>query len=153
MMTIRVDDLTSPATRALIVEHVAEMRGTSPAESCHVIGVDELARPGTTVWTAWRDEELLGIAALQTLDAERGELKSMRTTARARGTGVGRALLRHVVDAATARGMRSLWLETGADEHFRAARTLYTSEGFTVCPAFGAYVDDPLSVFFTRSLP
>nr|WP_299346363.1 molybdenum cofactor synthesis domain-containing protein [uncultured Maritalea sp.] len=48
--------------------------------------------------------------------------------------------------------MRKVSLETGSDASFLAARNLYLSEGFAVCPPFGSYTLDPLSVFMTRTL-
>ena len=55
------------------------------------------------------------------IDAERGELKSMRVDDRfLRHCGVGRAILRHIVAEARARGMTSLWLETGVDRRLPA---------------------------------
>ena len=37
-------------------------------------------------------------------------------------------------------------------EGFEAARRLYESFGFTYCPPFGDYVEDPHSVFMTKAL-
>ena len=45
-----------------------------------------LTAPGITVWSAWRDDDLVGIGALAQLDAARGELKSMRVDDRFRGS-------------------------------------------------------------------
>ena len=94
---IRVDDLAGEATRALIAFHLDGMHDTSPAESVHALDIDGLRHPSVTFWSAWIDGELAGIAALKSIDAERGELKSMRVDDRFRGSGVGRALLRHLV--------------------------------------------------------
>lgn len=153
-MTLRivVDDLTGDATLRLIAAHLAGMHDLTPAESVHALDAGALADPAVTVWSAWHGEQLVGIGALKQLDAQRGELKSMRVDDRFRGTGAGRALLCHIVDAARQRGIRSLWLETGADEGFLPARRLYESEGFTLCGPFADYEPDPLSVFMTRVL-
>ncbi len=149
---IRVDDLTGEATRALIAFHLDGMHDTSPAESVHALDIDGLRHPSVTFWSAWIDGELAGIAALKSIDAERGELKSMRVDDRFRGSGVGRALLRHLVAEARERGMTSLWLETGSPDDFVPAQRLYESEGFTRCGPFEGYTDDPFSVFMTRAL-
>lgn len=151
MLTIRVDDLTDPQTRALIAEHVAAMRAGSPDESCHVLADDALRSPHITVWTAWLDGRIMGMVALAALTGTTAELKSMRTTSAARGTGVGRMLLRHVIDEAASRGVTSLWLETGSDNGFLPARSLYASEGFVECAPFGSYHEDPHSIFMTRA--
>ena len=149
---IRVDDLTGEATRALIAFHLDGMHDTSPPESVHALDIDGLRHPSITFWSAWIDGELAGIGALKAIDAERGELKSMRVDDRFRGSGVGRALLRHIIAEARERGMTSLWLETGSPDDFVPAQRLYESEGFTRCGPFEGYTDDPFSVFMTRTL-
>lgn len=163
---IRPDDLSGDATRRLIAFHLAGMLDTSPPESVHALDVEALQDPAVTFWSAWvRDErpageeqttagqeELAGIGALKQIDAERGELKSMRVDDRFRGSGVGRALLRHIVAEARERGLTSLWLETGSTEEFAPAQRLYESEGFSVCGPFDGYVLDPFSIFMTRTL-
>ena len=149
---IRSDDLSGDATRRLIASHLAGMHDTSPAESVHALDIDALRHPSLSVWSAWIDGELAGIGALKALDSGRGEIKSMRVDDRFRGTGVGRAMLRHIVDEARLQGLSSLWLETGTTEDFAPAQRLYTSEGFVVCGPFGDYALDPFSVFMTLTL-
>jgi putative acetyltransferase len=149
---IRVDDLAGEAIRALIAFHLDGMHDTSPPDSVHALDIDGLRHPSVTFWSAWIDGELAGIAALKSIDAERGELKSMRVDDRFRGSGVGRALLRHLIAEARRRGMTSLWLETGSPDDFVPAQRLYESEGFTRCGPFDGYTDDPFSVFMTRAL-
>jgi len=149
---IRVDDLAGEAIRALIAFHLDGMHDTSPPESVHALDIDGLRHPSVTFWSAWIDGDLAGIAALKSIDAERGELKSMRVDDRFRGSGVGRALLRHLIAEARRRGMTSLWLETGSPDDFVPAQRLYESEGFTRCGPFEGYTDDPFSVFMTRAL-
>ena len=149
---IRTDDLSGEATRRLVAFHLAGMHDTSPPESVHALDVDALRHPSLTVWSAWIDGELAGVGALKALDADRGEIKSMRVDDRFRGAGVGRALLQHIMADARRRGMSSLWLETGTTADFTPAQRLYQSEGFTQCGPFGDYALDPFSVFMTRTL-
>ncbi len=149
---IRVDDLAGEAIRALIAFHLDGMHDTSPPESVHALDIDGLRHPSITFWSAWIGGELAGIAALKSIDAERGELKSMRVDDRFRGSGVGRALLRHLIAEARRSGMTSLWLETGSPDDFVPAQRLYESEGFTRYGPFEGYTDDPFSVFMTRAL-
>jgi putative acetyltransferase len=149
---IREDDLTGEATRALVASHLAGMHAISPADSVHALDVDALRDASVTFWSAWVDDEIAGIAALKMLDTARAEIKSMRVADRFLGHGVGRAMLRHILDVATDRGVTSLWLETGSTDDFLAARRLYASEGFVECPPFGDYSPDPFSTFMTRPL-
>ncbi|MFJ6678851.1 GNAT family N-acetyltransferase [Microbacterium sp. NPDC091382] len=151
-LEIRVDDLTDQATIALVRRHLAGMHELSPAESVHALDVAALQVPAVTVWSAWRGDDLAGIGALARLSETDGELKSMRVPDAHLGTGVGRAILRHILAAAAAEGLTRVWLETGSDAGFLAARTLYASEGFTECDPFGHYLPDPASTFMTRSL-
>lgn len=71
---------------------------------------------------------------------------------RVRGRGVGQALLTHIIAVASARGYSRLSLETGAMAAFKPAHRLYMRNGFGYCGPFGAYVEDPHSVFMTLTL-
>ena len=149
---IRPDDLSTDATLALIAAHLAGMHEASPPESVFALDVDRLRDPAISFWSARVDGELAGVGALKTLDHGRGELKSMRVDDRFRGTGVGRALLRHLIAEARTRGMTSLWLETGSPAEFVPAQRLYESEGFVGCGPFADYPDNPFSVFMTMAM-
>lgn len=152
-VTIQPDDPHRPDVLALLDEHLADMHAESPPESVHALDPSTLARPGLTFWTARTvDGSLLGCVALKELDASGGELKSMRTAAAARGRGVGGAMLAHVVAEATARGYRTLHLETGTQDYFAPARRLYARGGFVECAPFADYALDPYSVFFVLDL-
>lgn len=151
-LRIAVDDLRGPGVAALLEEHLRDMRATSPPESVHALDLDGLRRPGVTVWSADLDGEVVGCAALSELGDGHAELKSMRVEARARGRGVGAALLEHVLAEARARGLTRLSLETGSQPFFAPARALYARYGFAPCPPFAGYVDDPHSAFFSLAL-
>ncbi len=150
--TFRIDDLSSPPVRALVARHLTGMHEHSPPESVHAFDIDALRARGVTFWSAWIGEELAGCGALKQIDDARGEIKSMRVVDAFLGRGVGRAMLDHIVAEARARGMQSLWLETGSAEAFLPALRLYESAEFTRCGPFDGYVEDPFSVFMTRKL-
>jgi putative acetyltransferase len=147
-----LDDLSGAQTRALIARHLAGMHAHSPPESVHAFDVEKLRQPGVTFWSAWVGEELAGCGALKVLDPERGELKSMRVSDVFLGQGIGRAILEHLQVEARARGLRSLWLETGSAPAFVPALRLYESAGFRRCGPFGDYRVDPFSIFMTREI-
>ncbi|MCC6350740.1 MAG: GNAT family N-acetyltransferase [Candidatus Eisenbacteria bacterium] len=151
-MEIRLDDLRGPEIRALLEEHLANMRRISPPESVHALDLDGLRQPGIAFWTVWESGALLGCGALKELDARHGEIKSMRTAGSARRRGVARALLAHILAEANRRGYARLSLETGSQPEFEPARRLYESFGFARCGPFAGYTDDPNSVFMTRAL-
>jgi len=148
-MNIRVDDLRGPEVRRLLEEHLHAMTLHSPPESIHALDLAALRRPDVTFWTAWEDAELLGCGALRELDPSHGEVKSMRTASAHLRKGVASALLRHILDEGRRRGYRRISIETGSAAAFEPARRLYASFGFTACGPFGAYVEDPYSVFMT----
>lgn len=151
-MDIRLDDLRGPEIRALLEEHLANMRRISPPESVHALDLDGLRRPEVTFWTAWDGPLLLGCGALQELAARHGEVKSMRTAEPARRRGVARAVLAHIVGEARRRGYERLSLETGSQPFFAPAHRLYEGFGFSRCGPFAGYTDDPNSVFMTLAL-
>jgi len=147
MIRIEPDDPARPDVHALLSEHLADMFATSPAESVHALDHSALSHESITFWTAREDGVLLGCGALKALSAGRAEIKSMRTTAQARGRGVATRLLEHIVAEAGRRGYELLSLETGTEDYFAPARRLYARHGFTECPPFGDYALDPHSVF------
>ncbi len=151
-MHIQLDDLTGPEIQALLAEHLRHMHELSPPESVHALDLAALRQPHITFWTAWDDSELLGCGALQELAPTHGEIKSMRTVAHRRRTGVGRALLAHIIAEAKARAYTRLSLETGSMPAFVPAQRLYESFGFAYCQPFANYSADPNSVFMTLVL-
>ena len=157
MISIDRDDPARQDVHQLLSEHLADMFATSPAESVHALDHSELSAPSITFWTARESGGLLGCGALKLLDStpgpsRHGEIKSMRTTAKARGRGVATLLLRHILDDARARNLERLYLETGTEDYFAPARRLYARNGFTECPPFADYVLDPNSVFMELRL-
>jgi putative acetyltransferase len=108
------DDLLGAPTRQLIARHLRGMHENSPPESVHAFDIDKLREPAVTFWSAWVREELAGCGALKRIDEWRGEVKSMRVADAFLGRGVGRAMLNHIIAQSHARGMGSLWLETGS---------------------------------------
>jgi putative acetyltransferase len=151
-MDIRIDPLTGPEIAGLLQEHLDDMARHSPPDSVHALDLGKLRRPGITFWSAWRDDALVGCAALRELDPGHGEIKSMRTAAAHVRTGVAAALLDHLLAEAARRGYRRLSLETGTPAAFAPARALYARFGFAPCGPFGDYVEDPYSVFMTRAV-
>ena len=136
---ISVDDPRSPDVRALLERHLTFALSTTPPEHSFALDVDGLLDPAITFCSFRADGELLGVGAIKELDPEHAEIKSMHTTAVARGRGVGRAMLTHLLGIARTRGYRKVSLETGTMEEFAPARALYESAGFTACGPFADY--------------
>ncbi|MEP1209393.1 MAG: GNAT family N-acetyltransferase [Rhizobiaceae bacterium] len=162
-MKIIVDDLRGPEIAALLEAHLDLMRSQSPPESVHALDLDSLRVPEVTFWTAWgRDGdgeggddsrgELLGCGALKQLGDGQGEIKSMHTAKAARGKGIAAKLLTHLEAHARNTGLKRLSLETGSQDGFAPARALYGKFGYSKCPPFGDYTEDPNSTFMTKVL-
>lgn len=151
-MQIVEDDLTGDAVAALLNEHLTGMRQHSPPESVHALDLAGLRSPGITFWTAWDGEQLLGCGALKELDAQHGEIKSMRTAQAHVGKGVASAILSKLMQEAICRSYRRLSLETGSGPAFDAAHRLYLKFGFAYCGPFGNYREDPFSRFMTLEI-
>src|SRR6202012_1131105 len=112
-MQIRQDDLSSPASQALLRLHLAGMHANSPPGHVFALDLSGLKTPDVTVWSAGAGDAVLGIGALRRLDASAGEVKSMRTHPDQLRKGVAAALLEHIILQARAKGLRRLSLETG----------------------------------------
>ena len=149
---IRVDDPRAPDVRTLLERHMAAMLATTPPEHTFALDVDGLLDPAITFFSFRADGELLGVGAIKRLDAEHAEIKSMHTAAAARGRGVGRAMLHHLLGVARLEGMRRVSLETGTMAEFAAARALYQSAGFTACGPFADYQPSDDNCFMTLPL-
>jgi putative acetyltransferase len=76
----------------------------------------------------------------------------MHTAAHARGRGVGRAMLAHLLAFAREGGYRRVSLETGSMAAFAPAHALYASAGFTRCDPFGDYSPSRNSICITLTL-
>jgi putative acetyltransferase len=149
---ISVDDPRRPEVRALLERHLSFCLSETPPEHSFALNVDGLLDPKVTFVSLRDGDVVLGVAAIKELDAEHGEIKSMHTAAEARGRGVGRALLRHLLGIARARGYRRVSLETGTTPGFAAARALYEAAGFIPAGPFGGYPQTEDNTFYTRSL-
>ncbi|MDH5622579.1 MAG: GNAT family N-acetyltransferase [Gammaproteobacteria bacterium] len=151
-MIIVEDDLSGPEIQALLREHVQGMFETSPPDSVYTLSIEALRVPAITMWSAWEGPALIGCGALKELDAGSGEIKSMRTASAHLGRGVATAILKRIVDVATERGYRRLYLETGSAPAFGPAHALYRKAGFVDCGPFADYRDDPFCRFMVLAL-
>ncbi|RLV54757.1 GNAT family N-acetyltransferase [Aeromicrobium phragmitis] len=150
-VVVREADLTDAQVAAFLTSHVAQLRGMSPPESTHALDLDGLRDSALTVWVAYDDGCVVASAALKDLGDGHAELKSMRTSGDRQRRGLGRLMLDHVLEQARARGCTRLSLETGTEDFFAPARSLYRRAGFQECGPFGDYRPDPPSTFMTMS--
>jgi len=134
---------------ALLESHLEFARSQSPPEDVHALDVDGLVANRLAFFSIRENGELLGVGALNYLDASHAEIKSMHTIPAARGKGVGRAMVEHLLTVARENGCERVSLETGTMDAFASARSLYESYGFEECEPFGSYFHSPNSICMT----
>jgi putative acetyltransferase len=149
---ISVDDPRKPEVLAILQRHLAFCLSETPPEHSFALDVDGLLDPAVTFYSYRDGETLLGVGAVKELDAAHAELKSMHTAAEARGRGVGRAMLAHLLSVARSRGYRQVLLETGTTPGFAAARAMYDSAGFEPAEPFGGYHRTEDNTFYRLAL-
>jgi putative acetyltransferase len=149
---ISVDDPRKSDISALLERHLTFSLEQTPPEHSFALDSGGLLDPAITFFSFRLAGELLGVGAIKRLSPEHAEIKSMHTATAARGRGVGRAMLAHLLDVARARGYRRVSLETGTMEAFAPARALYESAGFTPCEPFGDYERTEDNCFMTLTL-
>jgi putative acetyltransferase len=150
---IAPDDPMADDVRALLAQHLNFAHANGPPESVHALDVSGLLDESVTFYSLRDGGGLLAVGALRLLgDGSHAEIKSMHTAQAARGRGLGRAMLRHLLGAARERGVRRVSLETGTVPAFAPARALYASAGFRPCGPFGDYQPMDTSTFMTLGL-
>lgn len=145
-------ELTSDVAARLIADLNRELSLCYPEDGATHFRLDEDEVSGGrgAFLIARADDEPLGCGAIRRLDATTAEVKRMYVAPHARGRGVGRALLLALETEAGALGATRIVLETGVRQH--EAIALYERAGFVRIPAFGEYVDSPLSVCMEKRL-
>jgi putative acetyltransferase len=151
------------APESPLTPDVAEMMSRSdahaaalyPPESNHMVDAGSLAEPHVIFCVARQNGKALGCGAAVLHGGEAGEppyaeIKRMWVQEGARGIGLGEAILKYLETETASLGVRILRLETGVNSH--PARRLYAKCGYFLVDPFGDYEDDPLSVFYEKTL-
>ncbi len=146
---IAPDDPRAADVRQLLAAHLAFAGEHTPPENIHALDIQSLLDPAITFFGYRDGTGLLGVGALRQLDPGHAEIKSMHTAQAARGRGIGRAMLTHLLGVARQHGVRRVSLETGTTAAFAPARALYASAGFRPCEPFGDYQRTPDNTFMT----
>jgi putative acetyltransferase len=151
-MQIAEEHPLTPDLALLFERHKADMHADTPLESIHMMDKAALAAPEIRFFVLRDEGRPLAMGAYKRINATHAEIKSMHVLAEARGRGLSKMMLDHLVAAAAADGFARLSLETGVQPTFVAARGLYERAGFIECPPFEGYEPDPNSVFMTKAL-
>jgi putative acetyltransferase len=149
---IAIDDPRAPDVRALLKRHRDFALAQTPAEHSFALDADELLDPAITLFSFRAEGSLLGVGAIKRLGPRHAEIKSMHTAEAARGRGVARAILEHLLGVARNRGIHRVSLETGTTAAFAPARALYHSAGFVACGPFDHYQPSEDNLFMTLTL-
>lgn len=149
---VAADSPLADDVQKLLAAHLEFANLHSPREDVHALDVDGLLNEDITFFSIRSDGVLLGIGAIKNIGDGHAELKSIHTADRARGRGVGNAMVQHLIWVAREAGYSRVSLETGSMDAFAPSRALYDAVGFTVCDPFGAYSASPNSTFMTLAL-
>lgn len=141
-----------PELALLMARHTADMHADTPPESIHMMDAGQLAVADVSFYVLREGGVPVAMGAFKRIDEAHAEIKSMHVLAEARGRGLSKRMLDHLVAEARAAGFTRLSLETGVQPTFVAARALYAKAGFVDCPPIEGYWDDPNSVFMTLHL-
>lgn len=143
---------TDPRILPLIEAHVAFSQAYSPACHQHTMDAERLNAAGVYFVAVFDEDRAIAMGALKPLPEAHGELKSMHVANGERGAGLADIILDALLDKARALGMGRISLETGSQDAFAPARRFYERRGFSLCPPFADYMDDPASVYYSCDL-
>lgn len=151
-VTIGPESPLTPDLDLLFARHHDFCHADTPPESIHMMDRAALLAPDIGFHVLRDAGQPLAMGAVKRIAPGHGEIKSMHVLDEARGRGLARRMLDHLIATARADGLSRLSLETGAQPSFAPARALYGAAGFAECPPFGDYRPDPMSVFMTVDL-
>ena len=149
-ITIKPADPRMPVIRKFISELDEYQASLYPPESNHLEPVDRLISPNYFFIAAWQERELLGIASFRRSPEAYVEIKRLYVPHRHRGKGLAMMLMEALEEKAQEEGYAEARLETGV--HQKEALMLYQKRGYQRTGPFGAYQEDPLSVFMHKRL-
>ncbi|BAE75175.1 putative acetyltransferase [Sodalis glossinidius str. 'morsitans'] len=143
-------ELSHPQLNALIQQLDDYQTGLYPPQSQHLLSPAQMARLKTFAWLARVRGEAAGCACLVIHPDGIAEVKRVYVAPGFRGYGIASGLLSALEAEASELGLDTLWLETGIYQPDAIA--LYDKWGYFPTAAFGAYCDDPLSVYWVKTL-
>ena len=134
----------------LIDELEGHLEPYYPKTSRHGYSVEKLLQQGVAFFVTRHDGIPAGCGGVQFYGSEYGEIKRMFVRPQFRGLGLARLMLNHLEAYAREHNIHVLRLETGI--HQKEAIRLYEKSGYQSVPPFGAYVEDPLSLFLEKRI-
>jgi len=135
---------------ALIRQSDALMTALYPAESNHLVDIEQLVQPHVHFFVAREEERALGCGAFVLGESGQAEMKRVFVDPTACGKGVARAIMDVLEREAASHGVTLMQLETGIRQP--EAIALYRKFGYAERGPFGSYQPDPLSLFMEKQL-
>jgi pimeloyl-ACP methyl ester carboxylesterase/GNAT superfamily N-acetyltransferase len=147
-LSVRVaeEPFDSAESSALVADYVAEIKAMYPEWSPDVpprMTGRDVGPPDGRWLVAWSDGRPVGCAGLKRIDERSAEIKRIYVVPGARGSGVARALLARLEEAARAIGYDVVRLDTGAKQ--QASVALFTSSGYD---PIGDYNGNPVAAYW-----
>jgi len=154
-LTIKSEDPRTPDIHKLIDELDAYQAELYPPESNHLEPVEKLISADYYFIAARTEGNLLGIGSYRRMPAHKEsqsyvEIKRLYVPHQFRGIGLATQLMDALEEKALAEGYLEACLETGISQN--EALSLYEKRGYQRTKPFGAYQEDPLSVFMRKTL-
>ena len=130
----------------------AYIKSLYPPECTHLDGAEVLKQPNVLFVGAYKGTSLASCGAVKILtdDVTYGEIKRLFVAPEYRGEGISVAIMTHLENHLIKSGVDTVRLETGVKQP--EALALYHKLGYAERRPFGAYPDDPLSVFMEKVL-
>ncbi|MEU4391055.1 GNAT family N-acetyltransferase [Kribbella sp. NPDC023855] len=144
-VAVRRADRTDPAILSLTTAQQAELAA--------IYGDDQplvTLHPDIEFILLTLDETPVGCVGLQPISPGLGEIKRMYVEPSSRGWGLSRRLLAEIESHARTRGLTTLRLETGTQQH--EAIALYTHNGYHPIPPYPPFENEPASLCFAKTL-
>ena len=149
-MRIGVERADAPGVRELLEASDEFHNALYPPEDNYLLDVAALLAPTVTVVVAREADAAIAMGALVDHGDSTAELKRMFTVPAARGQGLAGRVLDALEEAARAKDITLVQLETGPLQP--AAIAFYEGRGYSAVGPFGDYPDSGASLFFARSL-
>jgi len=145
-------DARDPGVLRLVSKSDEYLDALYPPESNHAESLDLLIGENSRFYVAYLGSELVACGAVKLVSGDEpyGEIKRVFVAAEHRGKQIATAVMQHLENVLFGLGTRQVRLEAGPLQP--AAIKLYRKMGYVVRGPFGAYDDDPLSIFMEKDL-
>lgn len=150
LFTVQIDNPGRAELTALIAQLDNYLNSLYPPESNHLMGITALQGNDVVFLSCKWDDRYVGCGAIRFDKDGYGEIKRMFVSKDFRRQRIGLAIMAEIEKTALRRGLSVLRLETGIYQD--EAMSLYEKMGYLKRAPFGAYNDDPFSVFYEKNL-